>query len=435
MSVIKDIRAREILDSRGMPTLEVEVHLQSGAFGKAAIPSGASKGKYEAQELRDGDKKRFFGNGVKQAVNNVNSEIFDCLSGFEFDNQSSVDQKLINLDGTENKKRLGANSILGVSLAAARACADEAESDLFQYLGDTAVSALMKTKVNKLPVPMMNIINGGRHANNPIEIQEFMILPVSAKTVAEAVRMGSEVFSSLKNVLNDKNLSIAVGDEGGFAPALKTTEDALSYMALAIEKTSYKLGSDIVFALDAAANEFYSNKKYVLKSEGSKLTSDELIKFYSNLISRFPIFSIEDGMAEDDFDGWINMTEELGNKIQLVGDDVFVTNQKYLENGIRKNIANAILIKVNQFGTLTETLNTIKVARESDYTTIMSHRSGETEDSFIADLSVAAECSQIKAGSLSRSERVAKYNRLMRIEESLGNSSQFYGKLILDKFA
>ena len=293
----------------------------------------------------------------------------------------------------------------------------------------------MKTKVNKLPVPMMNIINGGRHANNPIEIQEFMILPVSAKTVAEAVRMGSEVFSSLKNVLNDKNLSIAVGDEGGFAPALKTTEDALSYMALAIEKTSYKLGSDIVFALDAAANEFYSNKKYVLKSEGSKLTSDELIKFYSNLISRFPIFSIEDGMAEDDFDGWINMTEELGNKIQLVGDDVFVTNQKYLENGIRKNIANAILIKVNQVGTLTETLNTIKVARESDYATIMSHRSGETEDRFIADLSVAAECSQIKAGSLSRSERVAKYNRLMRIEESLGNSSQFYGKLILDKFA
>jgi len=427
MSVVKSIRAREILDSRGMPTLEVEVCLQSGALGKAAIPSGTSKGKNEAQELRDCDSKRFFGNGVTKAVSNVNGEIFNSLSGFEFDNQSLVDKKLINLDGTENKKRLGANSILGVSLAVARACAHEAGSDLFRYLGGA--------KVNKLPVPMMNIINGGRHANNLIEIQEFMILPVSAKTVAEAVRMGSEIFFSLKNVLNEKNLNTAVGDEGGFAPALGTTEDALTYMALAVEKTDYKLGSDIFFALDAAANEFYDNGKYVLKSEGSKFTSDELIKFYSNLVSKFPIFSIEDGMAESDFDGWINMTSELGNKIQLVGDDIFVTNQKYLENGIRKNIANAILIKVNQVGTLTETLATIAAARQSNYATIMSHRSGETEDSFIADLSVATNCSQIKAGSLSRSERVAKYNRLMKIEESLGDSSEFYGKLILKQFS
>jgi enolase len=435
MSKVKDIKAREILDSRGTPTLEVEVFLESGASGKAAIPSGASTGKNEAYELRDADKKRFFGNGVSKAVKNIKGEIFDCLSGFDFDKQSLVDQKLISLDGTENKKRLGANSILGVSLAVARACADESGSELFQYLASAVIPPLMKTTANRLPVPMMNIINGGRHANNPIEIQEFMILPISAKTVTEAIRMGAEVFFSLKNVLSNKDLSIAVGDEGGFAPALQTTEDALNCMSLAVEKTAYEVGSDIVFALDAAANEFYSNKKYVLDSERSKLTSDELIKFYDRLVSKFPIFSIEDGMAEEDLDGWVSMTAELGGKVQLVGDDVFVTNQKYLERGIQKNIANAILIKVNQVGTLTETLNTIKIAKESNYATVMSHRSGETEDSFIADLSVAAGCSQIKAGSLSRSERVAKYNRLMKIEESLGNSSEFYGKLILDRFS
>jgi enolase len=423
MSVITDIHAREILDSRGNPTVEVDVSLESGAFGRAAVPSGASTGAHEAVELRDGDKGRYGGKGVLKAVDAVNGEIFDALAGMEASEQGAVDAMMLDLDGTQNKSRIGANAILGVSLAVAKAAAQEADLPLYRYVGGAFA--------NMLPVPMMNIINGGAHADNPIDIQEFMIMPVSAESCADAIRMGSEVFQSLKKKLKDAGHNTNVGDEGGFAPNLGSTDDALGFVMKAIEAAGYKPGEDIMLALDAASTEFFKDGKYNLAGEGKVLDADAMVSYWADLIGRFPIISIEDGMAEDDWEGWAALTAAIGGKVQLVGDDLFVTNPIRLTDGIKKGVANSILVKVNQIGSLSETLHAVEIAHKASYTAVMSHRSGETEDSTIADLAVATNCGQIKTGSLSRSDRLAKYNQLIRIEEQLGSSARFAGKSVI----
>lgn len=425
MTAIVDIHAREILDSRGNPTVEVDVLLESGAFGRAAVPSGASTGVHEAVELRDGDKSRYEGKGVLKAVENVNTTIADAIIGMEAENQKEIDEAMIALDGTENKGKLGANAILGVSLAVAKAAAEEAGLPLYRYIGGAFAHVL--------PVPMMNILNGGKHADNPIDIQEFMIAPIGAKSIAEAVRMGSEIFHALKKELKSAGYNTNVGDEGGFAPELKTAEEALSYIVKAIEKAGYKPGEDVRIAIDAASSEFYENGKYEMKGEGKSFTSAEIVDYYANLCEKFPIFSIEDGVAEDDWEGWKILTDKLGDKIQLVGDDLFVTNPARLAMGIEKGVANSILVKVNQIGTLTESLAAIEMAHKHGYTAVVSHRSGETEDSTIADIVVATNAGQIKTGSLSRSDRIAKYNQLIRIEEELGDVATYAGKSILRK--
>ena len=419
MSGIVDIHAREVLDSRGNPTVEVEVTLETGAFGRAIVPSGASTGTYEAVELRDGDKNRYLGKGVKKAVANVNDIIASELIGEESLDQVYIDKKMIEMDGTPNKARLGANAILGVSLAVAKASAQELGLPLYRYIGGTNAKVL--------PVPLMNILNGGKHADSGVDLQEFMIAPIGPN-FAESLRMGSEVFHHLKSVLKEKGYNVGVGDEGGFAPNLKNSEEALEVIVEAIKKAGYEPGKDIYIALDPASSEFYEDGKYVLKREGAVRTSEEMIDFYESLIERFPIISIEDGLAEDDWDGWVKMTERLGNKIQLVGDDLFVTNVTRLSKGIEIGAANSILIKLNQIGTLTETLDTIELAKKAGFTTVISHRSGETEDTTIADLVVAVNGGQIKTGSLCRSERIAKYNQLLRIEEELGEGAVFLGK-------
>ncbi len=419
MTAIVDILAREILDSRGNPTVEVEVTLETGAFGRAAVPSGASTGVHEAVELRDGGK-RYGGKGVRKAVAAVNGEIYDALSGLDAEDQIQIDRIMRELDGTENKSRLGANAILGVSLAVAKAAAEDAGLPLYRYVGGASAHVL--------PVPMMNILNGGAHADNPIDIQEFMVMPVAARTVAEAVEMGAMVFHALKKQLSEAGHNTNVGDEGGFAPALGSTDEALKFIMGAIKKAGYKAGQDVCIALDAASSEFYKKGKYVLAGEGKTLSAGELVKYYADLVKRYPIISIEDGMAEDDWKGWAALTEELGGKVQLVGDDVFVTNPKRLADGIKKGVANSILVKVNQIGSLTETLEAVDMAHRAGYTAVMSHRSGETEDSTIADLAVATNCGQIKTGSLARSERIAKYNQLIRIEEELGTQAVYAGR-------
>jgi enolase len=417
MSAIIDIVAREILDSRGHPTVEVDVHLESGIKGRAAVPSGASTGKHEAVELRDGDKSRFHGKGVRNAVGFINHELFHLLSGRESTEQRSLDLAMKELDGTVNKSRFGANAILGVSLALARASAEELGLPLYRYLGGPGAS--------QLPMPLMNILNGGVHADNPIDIQEFMIVPVGANSCRDAIRMGAEVFQTLKAELSAAGLNTNTGDEGGFAPALSSSEQALDMIMRAIERAGYRGGQDIALALDVAASTFYSNGIYHLKGENKRLDAAGLVQYYSTLVKQFPIVSIEDGMDEDDFEGWALLSQELGHRVQLVGDDLFVTNVERLMIGIEKKLANSILIKANQIGSLTETLETIEMAHKAGYTAIVSHRSGETEDTTIADLAVATNCGQIKAGSLSRSERVAKYNQLMRIEEELGSQATF----------
>ena len=423
MSAIIDIHAREILDSRGTPTVEAEVVLQSGAFGRAAVPSGASTGVHEAVELRDGDKKRFGGKGVLKAVENVNEKIYDALAGMDAEDQIEIDNAMIELDGTENKGKLGANAILAVSMAVAKAQAEEAELPLYRYLGGTMARTL--------PVPMMNILNGGKHADNPIDIQEFMIMPVSATSIREAIRMGAEIFQTLKKNLKAAGHNTNVGDEGGFAPNLKSAEEALQFIVDSIEGAGYKPGDDVVLAIDAASSEFYENGKYEMKGEGKSYTNAQMVDFYKDLCNRFPIFSIEDGMAEDDWEGWKMLTNALGDKIQLVGDDLFVTNPKRLAMGIEKGVANSILVKVNQIGTLTETLQAVDLAHRNKYTAVLSHRSGETEDATIADIAVATNCGQIKTGSMSRTDRMAKYNQLIRIEEELGDMAVYAGKSIL----
>jgi enolase len=425
MTAITDIIGREILDSRGNPTVEVDVVLETGTVGRAAVPSGASTGSHEAVELRDGDKKRFGGKGVRKAVDAVNGEIFDALSGFDAEDQLGIDRTLISLDGTPNKGRLGANAILGVSLAAAKAAAIEAGVPLYRYIGGVFARTL--------PVPQMNILNGGVHADNPIDFQEFMIMPVSAPTIAEAVRMGSEVLHILKQKLKDAGLNTNVGDEGGFAPNLASADAALGFVTKAIEAAGYKPGEDVALALDPAASEFFERGKYVLEGEGKTLDPAGMVKVYEDLVSRYPIVSIEDGMAEDDVEGWVHLTRTLGGKIQLVGDDNFVTNPKRLADGIAKGVANAILIKLNQIGTLSETLETVEMAQRASYGVVISHRSGETEDSTIADVAVATNCGQIKTGSIARSDRVAKYNQLMRIEEQLGPAARFAGRAALKR--
>ncbi len=423
MSAITDIHAREILDSRGNPTVEVDVTLESGAEGRAAVPSGASTGAHEANELRDGDKARYLGKGVLKAVESVNGEIFDALAGLDATDQIAIDRMMIDLDGTVNKARLGANAILGVSLAVAKAAAEDAGLPLYRYVGGAFA--------NVLPVPMMNIINGGAHADNPIDIQEFMIMPVSAESAADAIRMGAEVFHALKKKLKDAGHNTNVGDEGGFAPNLASTEDAIGFVMKAIESAGYKPGEDIYLALDAASTEFYKDGKYHLDGEGKVLSSGEMVDYWANLVGRFPIISIEDGMAEDDWEGWAALTRAIGKKTQLVGDDLFVTNPKRLARGIKACTANSILVKVNQIGTLSETLEAVDLAHKAGYTAVLSHRSGETEDSTIADLAVATNCGQIKTGSLSRSDRLAKYNQLIRIEERLGAAATYAGRRIL----
>jgi len=423
MAAIIDISAREILDSRGNPTVEVDVVLDSGAMGRAAVPSGASTGVHEAVELRDGDKGRFGGKGVLRAVEAVNGEIFNALSGMEAEEQLLIDQTMIDLDGTPNKGRLGANAILGVSLAVAKAAAEEAALPLYRYIGGAFA--------HTLPVPMMNIVNGGQHADNPIDIQEFMIMPVSAPSVADAVRMGAEVFQALKKQLKDAGHNTNVGDEGGFAPGLKSADEALGFIMKSIEAAGYKPGDDVYLALDAASSEFFKDGKYVLEGEGKTLDAAGIVDYYADLVSRYPILSIEDGCAEDDWDGWKLMTERLSGKIQLVGDDLFVTNPERLSQGIEKGIANSILVKVNQIGSLSETLRTVEMAHKAAYTNVISHRSGETEDSTIADIAVATNAGQIKTGSLSRSDRIAKYNQLIRIEEELGPQAKYAGKSVL----
>ena len=420
MSEIIDIYAREILDSRGTPTVEVDVVLDSGAFGRAAVPSGASTGVHEAVELRDGDKSRYNGKGVLKAVEAVNTTIADELCGFEALEQLEIDQTMIELDATPNKGNLGANAILGVSLAVAKAAAEEVGLPLYRYIGGV--------NAHILPVPMMNILNGGKHADNPIDIQEFMIMPVSAPSIAEAVRMGSEVFQALKSNLKQAGLNTNVGDEGGFAPDLKSADEALSYIVKAVETAGYKPGSDIVLAIDAASSEFYKDGKYVLAGEGKTFDAAGIVKYYEDLVAKYPIKSIEDGCAEDDWEGWNLLTKTLGGKVQLVGDDLFVTNTARLAEGIEKGVANSILIKVNQIGTLTETLNAVSMAQKAGYTAVLSHRSGETEDATIADLAVATGCGQIKTGSMSRSDRLAKYNQLIRIEEELGDTAVYAGR-------
>ena len=425
MSAIVDIHAREILDSRGTPTVEAEVVLQSGAFGRAAVPSGASTGVHEAVELRDGDKSRFGGKGVLKAVENVNEAIYDALAGYEAEDQIDIDSKMIELDGTENKGKLGANAILAVSLAVAKAQAEEADLPLYRYLGGTMARTL--------PVPMMNILNGGKHADNPIDIQEFMIMPVSADSIKEAIRMGAEIFQTLKKNLKAAGQNTNVGDEGGFAPNLQSADEALTFIVQAIKDAGYKPGDDVVLALDAASSEFYENGKYEMKGEGKSYTNAQMVEYYKGLCDKFPIFSIEDGMAEDDFEGWKLLTDALGNRIQLVGDDLFVTNPARLQMGFDKGIANSILIKVNQIGTLTETMKAVDMAQRHGYSAVLSHRSGETEDTTIADIAVATNCGQIKTGSMSRTDRMAKYNQLIRIEEELGDMAVYAGKSILKK--
>ena len=423
MTTIVDVIAREILDSRGNPTIEVDVQLESGAIGRAAVPSGASTGEHEAVELRDGDKSRFFGKGVLKAVENVNEKIADEICDFDALYQAELDQKLIELDGTPNKGTLGANAILGVSLAAAKAVAQTLGIPLYRYIGGV--------NARTLPVPMMNILNGGKHADNNVDFQEFMIMPAGAPNFAEAVRMGAEVFHSLKSVLGQKGYNTAVGDEGGFAPNLKSNDEALELVLEAINKAGYKAGEEIVIALDPAASEFYIKEKdayHLFKSAPNKIIPKEkMVDFWADWVSKYPIVSIEDGLAEDDFEAWKIMTEKLGDKIQLVGDDLFVTNTERLEQGIEKGLANSILIKVNQIGTLTETLNAIEMAKKASYTNVISHRSGETEDTTIADIAVATNAGQIKTGSASRTDRIAKYNQLIRIEEELGDMAVFPG--------
>jgi len=417
---ISKIHAREILDSRGNPTIEVDVRLEHGALGRAAVPSGASTGEHEAWELRDEDRRRFGGKGVKKAVANVNNRLAPVLKGWDAREQAKIDNKLIELDGTPNKKNLGANALLGVSLAVAYAAAAGENLPLFRYLGGD--------EARVLPVPMMNILNGGAHSDAPIDFQEFMIVPRGAPSFSEALRYGAEVFHALKSVLKARHLSTAIGDEGGFAPQLDSAEDALDSISTAVNKAGYKLGEQIFIALDPAASEFYDsrNNLYVFKkSDGSKRTAEELVNYYADLCARFPIISIEDGCAENDWDGWKRLTEKLGNKIQLVGDDLFVTNVEFLRRGIAEHVANSILIKVNQIGTLTETLATIDLAKTNGYGTIISHRSGETEDTSIADIAVGTNAGQIKTGSISRSDRVAKYNQLLRIEEELGDKAVY----------
>jgi enolase len=423
MSAIVDVRGREILDSRGNPTVEVDVELESGATGRAAVPSGASTGAHEAVELRDGDKKRYGGKGVLKAVSAVNTEIMDLLSGLEARDQIKIDRAMIDLDGTPNKGRLGANAILGVSLAVAKATALESDLPLYRYVGGSQAAVL--------PVPMMNIINGGAHADNPIDIQEFMIMPVGADRFSEALRMGSEVFHALRVQLRDAGHNTNVGDEGGFAPNLATADEALSFIMKSIEKAGYRPGEDIMLALDPASTEFFKNGKYELEGEGKSLDQGGMVDYYAALVAKYPIISIEDGMAEDDMKGWKAITDRLGNKIQLVGDDLFVTNPKRLGQGIKDGLANAILVKVNQIGSLTETMEAVSMARNANYGAVMSHRSGETEDATIADLAVATNCGQIKTGSLSRSDRLAKYNQLLRIEEQLGTQARYAGRSII----
>ncbi len=418
MSAIIDITARQILDSRGNPTIEVDVTLESGAFGRAAVPSGASTGSHEAVELRDGDKDVYLGKGVMQAVAAVNGEIYETLSGMESSDQIDLDETMIALDGTPNKSRLGGNAILGVSLAVARASAVELEVPLYRYVG----GVLART----LPVPLINVINGGAHADNPLEIQEFMIVPAEAETFADAVRMGAEIFHALKKKLKDAGHSTNVGDEGGFAPNLKNSDEALGTLMSAIEAAGYHPGQDVFLALDPASTEFFKSGRYTVEA-GKSLSPDEMVRYYDDLVTRYPIVSIEDGMAEDDWDGWKALTEVLGAKTQLVGDDLFVTNTARLSEGIQRGVANSILVKVNQIGSLTETLETVDMAHRASYTAVMSHRSGETEDSTIADLAVATNCGQIKTGSLSRSDRLAKYNQLLRIEEQLGSAARYAG--------
>ena len=425
MNAIVDIIAREILDSRGNPTLEVDVLLEGNTRGRAAVPSGASTGAYEASELRDLDASRFGGKGVLKAVESVNGEIFDALSGLDASVQMNIDEVMIALDGTENKSRLGANAILGVSLAVAKAAANLNETSLFRYIGGA--------HAHVLPTPMMNIINGGAHANNSIDFQEFMIMPVSADSMVEAVRIGSEVFHSLRELLIDAGFNTAVGDEGGFAPDIAGTDAALGYISNAVENSGYKLGEDIVIALDPAATEFYDDGTYILAGEGKTLNSEEMIEFYTTLCSRYPIVSIEDALAEDDWEGFKKLTDQLGDSLQIVGDDLFVTNKNRLERGIKQGIGNSLLVKLNQIGTLTETLGAISIAQRAGYSTVVSHRSGETEDTTIADLAVAVNAGQIKTGSLSRSDRIAKYNQLIRIEEELGSTAKYAGWADLPK--
>ncbi len=425
MSGITDIVGREILDSRGNPTVEVDVILESGAFGRAAVPSGASTGAHEAVELRDGDKGRYLGKGVLKAVEAVNTEIYDAIAGFEASEQLKIDRTMIALDGTPNKSRLGANAILGVSMAVAKAAAQEADLPLYRYVGGAAAHVL--------PVPMMNIINGGAHADNPIDVQEFMIMPVAAQTVADAVRMGAEVFHTLKKKLKDAGHNTNVGDEGGFAPNLPSTRGALDFIMQAIEAAGYKAGVDVMIALDAASTEFFKDGKYHLDGENLKLDPAGMVKYWEKLVGDYPIVSIEDGMAEDDWAGWKLLTDTIGAKCQLVGDDLFVTNPKRLADGIAKGVGNAILVKVNQIGTLTETLEAVELAHKNGYRAVMSHRSGETEDNTIADLAVATNCGQIKTGSLARSDRMAKYNQLIRIEEQLDVAARYPGLAALKR--
>ncbi|HET6388066.1 phosphopyruvate hydratase [Hyphomicrobium sp.] len=425
MTAIVDIIAREILDSRGNPTVEVDVVLEDGSEGRAAVPSGASTGAHEAIELRDGDKGRYLGKGVLKAVDAVNGEIFDALSGMDAEEQRGIDDALMQLDGTENKSRLGANAILGVSMAVAKAAAQANNLSLYRYIGGV--------NAHVLPVPMMNIINGGAHADNPIDIQEFMIMPVSAESCADAIRVGAEIFHTLKKNLKDAGHNTAVGDEGGFAPNLKSADEALSFIMKSIENAGYKPGEDVMLALDCASTEYYKDGKYQLAGEGKTLDNAGNAKYLEDLVNRYPIISIEDGMAEDDWAGWKHLTDLIGKRVQLVGDDLFVTNTTRLAEGIEKGIANSILVKVNQIGSLSETLDAVSMAQRAGYTAVMSHRSGETEDSTIADLAVATNCGQIKTGSLSRSDRLAKYNQLIRIEEELGAVAVYAGRSILKR--
>jgi enolase len=423
MTAIVDIIGREILDSRGNPTVEVDVELEDGSHGRAAVPSGASTGAHEAVELRDGDQARYLGRGVRKAVNAVNEEIFDAISGLDAEAQVQIDETLIALDGTSNKSRLGANAILGVSLAIAKAAAQANGLPLYRYVGGTSARVL--------PVPMMNIINGGVHADNPIDFQEFMIMPIGAPTLAEAVRMGSEVFHTLRRALKEAGHNTNVGDEGGFAPNLPSADAALQFIMTAVKTAGFRIGDDIVLALDCAASEFFKNGSYVYQGEATTRSSEAQAQYLAELVARYPIVSVEDGMAEDDLDGWKLLTDRLGTKCQLVGDDVFVTNVTRLEMGIARGLANSILIKVNQIGTLSETLAAVEMAHRAGYTAVMSHRSGETEDATIADLAVATNCGQIKTGSLARSDRTGKYNQLMRIEEELGSQATYAGRSIL----
>ncbi len=419
MSAIVDIIARQILDSRGNPTVEVDVLLESGARGRAAVPSGASTGAYEAVELRDGDKKRWGGKGVEKAVANVNTKIFEALQGLDPEEQIHIDQTMIMLDGTENKSKLGANAILGVSLACAKAVAEELDVPLYKYLGGPFA--------HQLPTPMMNIINGGAHADNPIDFQEFMVMPIGLPSFSEALRCGTEIFHALKSELKKAGHNTNVGDEGGFAPNIACAGEALDFIMKAIHTAGYKAGEEVAIALDSAATEFYKNGKYHMEGAKKPLSSDDMVKLYEDFCKEYPIVSVEDGLAEDDWNGWVNLNKAIGDKVQLVGDDLFVTNSKRLAMGIEKNAANAILVKVNQIGTLTETLETIEMAKKAGYGIVMSHRSGETEDSTIADLAVATNCGQIKTGSLSRSDRIAKYNQLLRIEQELGPAAKYCG--------